>query len=68
MYIMASLPPKSSWQLARFTFNHRPLALHLTRRRFASVEHGQEAKVLPLSGIRVLDMTRVLAGVSEHFL
>jgi len=34
------------------------------RRFFASVGDGKEVNTLPLSGIRVLDMTRVLAGVS----
>lgn len=33
------------------------------RRWFVSVGHGKEVDTLPLSGIRVLDMTRVLAGV-----
>jgi hypothetical protein len=62
---MASLPPKFSWQLTRITCNHKLWALHSTKRCFTSVGHGQEAKALPLSGIRVLDMTRVLAGVSD---
>lgn len=35
------------------------------RRTFANVARSPEVDRLPLSGIRVLDMTRVLAGVGQ---
>jgi hypothetical protein len=36
------------------------------RRSFASVGKAPEVDKLPLSGLRVLDMTRVLAGVGGN--
>lgn len=45
------------------TFNCQPLACHNTRSRgFADVASTDDGK-LPLKGYRVLDLTRVLAGV-----
>ena len=38
-------------------------SIRLPRRSFASVANGADTDKLPLAGIRVLDMTRVLAGV-----
>ena len=37
----------------------------IQRRCFATAVDSAEAAELPLAGIRVLDMTRVLAGVSH---
>ena len=44
---------------ARIQLPKRPV------RRFATAAAGQDASNLPLAGVKVLDMTRVLAGVSQ---
>lgn len=55
-----SLPLRAVGQLPR----SRTLPGTLSQwRGFASVGKAQEVDKLPLSGLRVLDMTRVLAGV-----
>lgn len=60
---MALALSRASRQLGRAWSNSGVKSLYQARRHFASVGHGKEIDTLPLSGIRVLDMTRVLAGV-----
>lgn len=47
--------------LSRPQCSHR--ILHSSRRTLATVAHDETDATLPLKGLRVLDMTRVLAGV-----
>jgi hypothetical protein len=59
---LALLPSSSSLQLRR-QFGNITVAAAL-RRDLTSLAGSGNSKVAPLDGIRVLDMTRVLAGVS----
>jgi hypothetical protein len=61
--MMALVLKSASRRLGRAWTGNRFQGLHQMRRGFASVGDGKEVDTLPLSGIRVLDMTRVLAGV-----
>lgn len=66
---MAGLMLKGSRRVLTSQHSNSPcLWRSITRRNIASTPTTSgEASSLPLSGIKVLDMTRVLAGVSSEF-
>lgn len=54
--------------LSRRAISHNARSSMASRRRSFATPSNAEAAGLPLAGIKVLDMTRVLAGVRESFL